>query len=165
MIELAIFKMAKTRKCKTCGRLFEPKGANDKFCSALCRTAGCFVGGGGDTSKPVSPEQRKLNEKKRAANGGASSPSPEETTKRMRPEKFPRVLQMFELPIEKRYAIASTFTPEEAEYARKLAKRKLQEEMRFDQMCSWDGMEETVGLGSYEGLVGGSIGDSDDGSI
>ena len=83
----------------------------------------------------------------------------------MRPEKFQRVVQMFELPLEKRFAIACTFTPEEAEYARKLAKRKLQEEMRFDQMCSWDGVEETVGLGSYEGLVGGSIGDSDDGSI
>jgi hypothetical protein len=48
--------MSGKKRCKNCGQLFDPKGPGDFFCSSLCRTTGKFVGGGGDTTKPMSDE-------------------------------------------------------------------------------------------------------------
>lgn len=158
--------MARRRKCKTCGNSFEPKGPDDFFCSQLCRTAGCFVGGGGDTRKPLSPEQKKALEKKGI---DPSSQPAEEPKKRVRmtAEKYPRVQYMFTLPIEERYAVSREFTKEEAEYARRLAKKMLVDERKFDEVIDWDydGGEQEKSGRSYEGITGGSLGDSDDGTI
>ena len=150
------------RKCKTCGRPFSPKGADDRFCSPICRATGCFVAGGGDQTKPMSYEQRKALEKK-----GRLPTSPTEAKPRKvrgGPERFPRVHQMFALPIEERWALASTFTKDEAEYSRRLAKKMLQDEWRLDDMIDWDS-EAEPGLGNYEGIAGGSLGESDDGTV
>lgn len=156
--------MGKTRKCKNCGRPFHPKDAGDLFCSELCRTTGCFVGGGGDTRKPMNPEQLKAMLRK----GISVDNTPAAKPKRMQlgKEKYPRVHQMFELPVAQRWEIAKTFTDAEREYSRRLMKKRLMDERRIDEMIEWecDGADESVGR-SYEGLVGGSLGDSDDGSI
>ena len=154
--------MGKTRRCKTCGRSFEPKGADDHFCSPLCRTTGCFVGGGGDTSKPMSREMQRAMERK-----AASSPSlKEEKPRKIRngAEKFPRVHQMLELPIERRWELTKQFTAEEREYCRRVMKRMLMEERRIESIVDWDS-ESEPGLGSYEGIAGGSLGESDDGTV
>lgn len=148
-------KKAKQRRCKTCGRPFTVEGRSDGFCSDLCRTTGLFLNGGGDTSKP-SPYKKAshaIPRKARAAHnqGGA--------------EKFPRVLQMLSLPPGERWSIAKTFTEEEQAYAARLAKRALMEEKRMSVECSWDDGEDAPELGRERGLAGGSIGDSDDGSI
>ena len=155
--------MARRRKCKTCGNSFEPKGPEDQFCSALCRTTGCFVGGGGDTSKPISPEMRKVMEKKKSA----SSPKPEKPRKiRNGAEKYPRVHYMFTLPVGERLAVSSQFTSEEAEYSRRLARKMLMEERRLDDEIEWDSSsDEKEASTSYEGLDGGRLGESDDGTV
>ena len=166
--------IGKTRKCKTCGRPFQPKAAGDAFCSPLCRTAGCFIGGGGNTAKPLSPEQRKAMEKKERKQAAERKPSSQKPKgKPGRPKSaspgekpFPRVHHMFTLPLSKRFAVSKKFTPEEAEYCRRLMKRKLIEEFRMDEAIGWEmpGCEDE-GLGSYEGITGGVLGESDDGSI
>lgn len=151
------------RKCKNCGRLFDPKGPGDLFCSSLCRVTGKFVGGGGDTSKPLSYEQRKALEKK-----GLSIPKPvEEKPRKIRNggEKFPRVVQMFSLPIEQRWELSRTFSPAEQEFCRRMAKRLLMEERKMDALIDWDGEAEAAEPASYEGLSGGTLGESDDGTV
>lgn len=153
----------KSRKCKTCGRPFVPKGADDRYCSPVCRATGCFVGGGGDQTKPMSQEMKKAMERK-----GIESSPVEAKPKKVRggAEKFPRVHQMFDLPIGQRWELAKTFTKEEAEYSRRLARKRLQDEWKIDRIIDWDGMpEEGESLGSYEGIAGGRLGDSDDGTI
>lgn len=147
-----------------CGRPFVPSGNDDQFCSSLCRTTGCFVGGGGDTRKPITPEMKKLMEKKRQL----ASSQPAEKPKKVRngAEKFPRVHYMFTLPVSERLAVSSQFTPEEAEYSRRLARKMLMEERRIDEAIEWDSATEDREVsGSYDGLAGGSLGESDDGTI
>ena len=152
--------MAKQKKCKTCGRMFSSEISRDSYCSPLCRTAGCFVAGGGDTSKPITPEMRKIMEKK------GILPSAE-NPKRYRngDAKFPRVHHMFTLPLSKRWEISKTFTAEEREYCRRLMKKQLAEERRFEETVEWDGGDGEQMLGAYAGIAGGSLGESDDGSI
>ena len=151
-------------KCKTCGRPFTPEGADDHFCSPICRTTGCFVAGGGDQTKPLSPEMKKILEKKGKIPSSPDSPKPKKV--RGGPEKFPRVHQMFSLPMNERWALASTFSKEEAEYGRRLAKKMLQDEWKMDNIIDWSGSsEDGESLGSYEGIAGGILGDSDDGTI
>ena len=62
--------------------------------------------------------------------------------------------------------LAKTFSQEEAEYARRLAKKALADERKIEELIEWDATsdvaEESV---SYKGITGGSLGDSDDGSI
>jgi hypothetical protein len=122
------------------------------------------VSGGGDQTKPMSQEMKKALERK-----GVALPSQKEPTpKRVRggPERFPRVHYMYNLPMEKRWEVAKTFSKEETEYSRRLAKKMLQDEWRIDDMVTWDGcFEEDDSPGSYEGITGGSLGDSDDGTI
>ena len=138
------------RKCRTCGNLFEPKGPGDRYCSHLCRTTGCFIGGGGDTTKPNTTTKRL-----------AKKPDP---MKRTRPSKrvdFPRVRQMMELPISERWEIAKDFTPEEQDFVRRLAKRELIEEKQIECITDWDCGEESQKIDS--GMD--QIGESDDGSV
>lgn len=154
----------KLKKCKTCGRPFAPKGADDHFCSPICRTTGCFVAGGGDQTKPMSQEMKKVLERKGRLPTSQNDPKPKKV--RGGPEKFPRVHQMFGLPMDKRWMLASTFSKEEAEYSRRLARKMLQDEWRMDDIIDWDGAtDEGEALGSYAGIAGGSLGDSDDGTI
>lgn len=144
-----------------CGRPFVPKGKDDLFCSSICRTTGCFVGGGGDTSKPVSPEMRKAMEKKQKAGSSPKSEKPRKV--RNGAEKYPRVHYMFTLPVSERAAVSSQFTPEETEYSRRLARKMLLEERRLDEEIEWDAASDDSG--TYDGIDGGSLGESDDGTI
>ena len=144
--------MAKKRKCKCCGGAFTPKDKDDRFCSAVCRTTGLFVGGGGDTTKP----------------GKAVEASKEEAPKpvvrvRAGDERFARVRAMFQLPIKERWAVSRTFSKEEAEYARRMARRMLAEDERLTRETSWDGeVEEEVSAALLDSIMSG---DSDDGTI
>ena len=79
--------------------------------------------------------------------------------------KYPRVAEMFSLPVARRWELAKDFTVEEAAYARRLAKRALAEERRLDEICSWDGEGDDAPMGRFEGITGGSLGESDDGSV
>lgn len=158
--------MAKKIRCKTCGTYFEPKTAGDKFCSAVCRTTGLFVSGGGDTSKPLSYEQKKALEKKGVSN--KTSSTKKEVPKKLTnaAAKFPRVLKLFNLPQEERWDLAKTFSPEEAEYARRLARKALADERKIEELIEWDATSDMAEeSASYKGITGGSLGDSDDGSI
>ena len=151
----------KQRRCKCCGALFTPKGAGDHFCSGLCRTSGLFVSGGGDTSKPLSPERKKMLEK----SGGAQKDIPKKPAKRYRAdaaEKYPRVVAMLALLREDRWRVAKNFSEEEREYARSLAQKELSEERRFMEIASWDGTGDEA---EEYGEVVEDIGDSDDGTI
>ena len=142
--------MAK-RKCKNCGRVFETTNSAERFCSAVCRTTGLFVGGGGDTSKP-------------SAQGAVNIP------KRPRPQRvaktetdYPRVRILFSLPYIERWEYAKTLTEEEMNYAHRMARRMLAEERRFATEWSWEEQDDTE-LARERGLAGGTIGESDDGS-
>lgn len=143
--------MAKKRKCKCCGRVFEPKDKDEKFCSMVCRTTGLFVGGGGDTTKPGAVKVEKEEPK-------AASPRIKAGD-----ERFARVREMFNLPPSERYAISKTFTKEEVEYARRIAKRQLAEEERIRREISWESDDDSETMGSYDGGVLSE--DSDDGTI
>lgn len=144
--------MAKKRKCKCCGRSFTPKSKEDRFCSAVCRTTGLFVGGGGDTTKP----------------GKAVDTSKEESPKPMvrvktGDDRFARVRAMFQLPASERWAVSKTFTKEEADYARRIARRMLAEEARLTKEVSWEGGdEEEVSPVLLDSVLSG---DSDDGTL
>lgn len=164
--------MALKRRCKVCGRMFEAATANEAYCGGVCRATGLFMGGGGDTTKPMSEERRKELERAKRKSGEAAVSSQrkggEEVGKRVRGglERFPRVAEMFRLPVSERARISATFTSEEAECARRVVKKMLMEERLMDEICSWDGgMEERDELGRFAGLEGGSIGESDDGSV
>lgn len=138
-------------KCKTCGNLFDPKGPNDRYCSSLCRTAGCFIGGGGDTRKPNSEitVQKSLKQRRTV-----------KTTK----SEYPRVLAMMELPPKDRWMVSKDFTEEERVFARRLAKKSLLDERVIDCISDWNGGdEEDEDCIPHE--YGESIGDSDDGSV
>ena len=159
--------MGKKIKCKNCGRMFEPKVSGEQFCSSLCRVTGKFIGGGGDTSKPLNEEQRKALEKKREKGLVPPSKKVEEKPKKIRngDAKHPRVAAMFALPVEKRWKIAKDFTAEEKEYARRVMKRMLSDEKKMDAVAEWDGSSESEVSSSYEGISGGHLGESDDGSV
>lgn len=151
------------RKCRVCGQLFVPKSPGEPYCSSLCRTTGKFLGGGGDTTKPLNYEQRKALEKK-----GLPIPKPAEAKpKKIRNgrEKFPRVVQMFALPVGERWAVAKTFSPEEREFGKRYAKRMLMEERKMDAFIEWDGDEEPAEAACYDGMSGGTLGESDDGTV
>lgn len=156
---------SRKRKCKNCGQLFVPKGAGDFFCSSLCRSTGKFLGGGGDTSKPMSAEQRK-EMIRRGKTIPAPNPEPE-PPKRVRngEMKFPRVMKMFSLPLNKRWAIAKHFTAEERDFARRMAKRQLMEERKMDSYIDWDGDYDHSDGWDSEGAIFDTLGDSDDGTI
>ena len=141
--------MAK-RKCKRCGRQFESKGAGDCFCSPICRMTGFFIGGGGDTSKPGVPQPQTI-------------PQQKPVRVRKDDERYARVRLMFSKPPSERWEIAKDFTDDERAYARRIAKPMLMEEARFEREWVWDG-----GSADADGLPfdgGGTLGESDDGSI
>ena len=142
-------------RCKNCGRLFEPTRVGDTYCSALCRTTALFVGGGGDQTKPIAEgASRKERESAEARQ------RKQHTSKRGSDTKYPRVKQLFELPISERWKLASTFTEDEMSYARRIASRKMNEDRFVDEISSWGtGKEE-------EQLTDDSfLGESDDGSV
>lgn len=149
--------------CKGCGRMFETETANEVYCSSLCRTTGKFMGGGGDTKKPIPPEMRSLY-KKKAREAGVGGKALGKRKIRNGEEKYPRVVEMFNLPQDQRWALAKTFSEEEHEYMVRKAKKLILEEKKLDAMCSWEEPED-MSRGAYEGITGGSIGESDDGSI
>ena len=147
--------MSGKKRCKNCGQLFDPKGPGDFFCSSLCRTTGKFVGGGGDTTKPMSEEQRKEMIRR-----GKLIPQKTEP----KPRKIRNGAEMFRRPLSKRWELARTFTAEEQEYCRRVMKRMLMEERKISSIVDWDS-EAEPGLGSYEGIAGGMLGESDDGTV
>lgn len=141
------------KKCKKCGRTFVPKEKGQVFCSVLCEKTGFFVGGGGDTSKPGVTASPKPKEEKvyheRAKSGD---------------EKYSRVREMFELPIEERWKLAQTFTPEEYAYARRLGMRQLKESDRIDKEWDWNYSDvDDTDAGEPESIAW--VEDSDDGSL
>ena len=115
-----------TRKCKLCGREFVPESASDRYCKGVCAM---FA----------------------KVNGGSRGESQEGTA---HAGKYPRVDAMFKLPLEKRWAVASTFTKEEQAYSLRVQKRMLFAESRGDPMADdeWD-------------MPRDSIGESDDGTV
>ena len=139
--------------CRMCGTRFDGEGAGEGFCSSLCRMTGENLGVGA-APKPKK-ERRKPTEGEKWRGGGRPPES----------RKFPRVVQMFSLPLEQRAAISSTFTPEEAAYARKVMKRELMEERRLEEFITWDGEGGYGGLDRYAGMGYDRLGESDDGSI
>ena len=140
------------RKCKVCGSLFEPKGSNDLYCSDLCRKTACFVGGGGDTSKPNSDYGKKPERR----------PS---TFGKMDKANYPRVEAMFKLPVKDRWAFARDFTPEEREIARRMSRKELIEEKVLTRLSSWNGEFEVEDSESELDETCDNLGESDDGSI
>ena len=144
--------MGKVRKCKKCGRAFEPKDSSDVFCSQICRMTGFFVGGGGDTSKPGGVKQTVSKPKGDAVPARVNSGD----------ERFARVREMLKLPPIERWSIAKDFTAEEQAYCRRLAKRLLMEETRIERENSWEVGEEADS--SYCDAAE-PTGDSDDGTI
>ena len=156
---------SKKRKCRNCGQLFDPKGPGDFFCSSLCRTTGKFLGGGGDTTKPMSAEQRKdmIRRGKAIPTSGQEPPKPRKI--RNGSIKFPRVMEMFSQPLNKRWAIAKHFTPQEQDFARRMAKRQLMEERKMDSFIDWDGGYYESELDSADDMVFDRLGESDDGTV
>lgn len=150
------------RKCKNCGQLFVPTEPGDVFCSSLCRITGKFVGGGGDTSKPLSYEQRRALEKR----GQTVSKPKDEKPRKIRNggEKFPRVVEMFSLPLDQRWELAKTFTPDEQEFSRRMAKRMLMEDRQMAMLTEWECDAENK-YETLDGLEGGRLGESDDGTV
>lgn len=129
---------------------------------------GKFRAGGGDTTKPISEERRKEMARKGivAVTETAASRRAERMPRiKGEAQKYPRVAEMFRLPVGERWAVAKDFTAEEAAYARRLAKRALSEEKRMDEICSWDGCGDETPIERYSGISGGSLGESDDGSV
>lgn len=151
ILSIRLESMAK-RKCRKCGNRFNSKGPGDYYCSEICRLAGFFVGGGGDTSKPgvASPTQ--------------VIPEPKPVRPKKDDARFARVRAMFDKPPRERWAIAKDFTEEEAAYARRIAKRMMYEESRFMRDIMWDVPAEGDDGGSAMFLYD-TMGDSDDGSI
>lgn len=144
--------MAKKRKCKCCGRAFTPKDKDDRFCSAVCRTTGLFVGGGGDTTKPGKAVEASK----------AEAPKPVARV-RAGDERFARVRAMFQLPVKERWAVSRTFSKEETEYARRMARRMLAEDDRLSREVSWEGGDEEEMSPALLDSIGS--GDSDDSTI
>jgi hypothetical protein len=139
------------KKCKTCGNLFEPKGANDRYCSSLCQAAGCFIGGGGDTTKPNSEIKETVK---------VERPKPIRTAGK----DFPRVKAMLELPVCERWKVSRDFSDAERAYAKKLAKRILMEERVADCISDWDGGEHDDEIELIPESAD-KLGESDDGSV
>ena len=137
--------------CKTCGNLFTPKSANDRYCSSLCRAAGCFLGGGGDTTKPNSGTMQKAKpEKTRHVKSSSTD--------------YRRVHAMLELPMQERWKVSRDFTEEERAYARRLARKSLMDERAADCISDWDcGDNEDNAEIITDGVD--RLGESDDGSI
>lgn len=135
------------RKCKSCGRKFNSKGAGDVYCSSLCRATGFFVGGGGDTTKPGTNAPAK-----------DIHPAPKAAKPKRTSEKFDRVRKMFDLPPSERWELAKDFTEDERAYAKRLERRRFVEEDRIFREWSWDSDEDDI-------CDGGAIGESDDGSV
>lgn len=154
--------VAKQKRCKNCGALFIPKGAGDHFCSSLCRTSGLFVSGGGDTSKPISPERRKTLERAAKKCETDRQKKPVKRYKADAAARFPRVVAMLSIPKEERWKIAKEFSAEEREFARSLAQKELAEERRLVEIASWDGAGDEV---EDYGEVEEDLGDSDDGTV
>ena len=138
------------RKCKTCGRQFIPTKAGEQFCSMLCRTTGLFVGGGGDTRKPGATSKQVVPEAK-------------PIRVRAGDEKYERVRKLFTLPQSERWELAKTFTEDEQNYSRRLARRQLAEEDRLTREWTWDSDDDVEDIGDV--ADDGSFGDSDDGSL
>ena len=156
------------RKCKVCGRMFVPKKAADEFCSGLCSTAGGLIAGRGDTSKPSTEYKAKKPRKPKVVKETivATAVNTKPVRTRTPADRFPRVIEMFNLPLSERGAIAATFTKEEQEYARKIGKRMLMEERRLDAIIDWNGGDEDLERLEryrYTGLE--KLGESDDGSV
>ena len=116
----------------------------------LCRTTALFVGGGGDQRKPNSTigEVRIRREE-------------EDTKKSKRGSdiKYPRVKELFELPIDERWKLAKTFSQNEMAYARRIQKRMMNEDNLIDELYTWE-LTDPSQESSNE-----MIGESDDGSI
>ena len=143
----------KEKICRMCGTKFSGEGAGEGFCSALCRMTGENLGVGA-APKPKRERRRKPDGERQKSSG-----RPPES------RKFPRVMEMFGLPLSERAAISSTFTPEEAAFARKVMKRELMEERRLDELIEWDGAAADRGLDRYAGIGFDSLGESDDGTV
>lgn len=133
-----------------CGREFPANEGDGFYCSSLCRMTGESMG-----VKVNTPSTGKKNKRER---GGASGRPPEAV-------KYPRVMQMFELPAGKRWELAKTFTHEESAFYRKMERRMLNEERRIDECISWDGTGEYGQLERVKVYSCDRIGDSDDGTI
>ena len=139
------------KKCSVCGRIFDAEEGDDEYCSEVCRKTGCFLNGGGDTSKPNVQEVKTVQ--KRAHIHPVKVDS----------SKYPRVQAMFEKPIHERWEHARNFTEEEQKIARKMAMKELREDMIIIRMSNIDEEEAEEYEGEAEDPT--LIGESDDGSI
>lgn len=152
--------------CRMCGNLFTPKSEKDCYCSEVCKMTYGFLNGGSDKAKPLKVKEQiaKVKRQMKAAKKGDSEKN--KGGRIAEKTKFPRVMAMFELPLEKRWEISKTFNEEERKFCSKMMKRMLIEERRLDAVCSWDGEYEFRGTPScWETSEPDKLGDSDDGTI
>lgn len=148
-------KESKSRKsvCRLCGREFVPETPGWRYCPGVCSMTAGLIKSPKLGRHPAGSSKRRH----RACEGH----SPE--------DRFPRVMAMLAAPIERRWEMASRFTPEEAEFSRQMQMRMLAEERRIDFAASCCGrMDSAEDFGEIpeDAPIGGDrLGDSDDGSI
>lgn len=143
-----------TRKCRLCGREFVPQRPGDRYCPGVCSMSAGFI----PLRKHAEDAGTTARRSEGTAAGMARSRAKEE-------ERFRRVVEMFRLPIDRRWAVAQTFTPEEQAYSLKIQKRMLSEMKRADFECSWSGGDSDDDEWARLPREDESLGDSDDGSI
>ena len=147
-------KKSETRKCRLCGREFVPRSPGDRYCPGVCAMSAGFI-----------PSRKKSEDAGTTARRSEGTAAGMARSRAREEEKFRRVIEMFQLPIGERWAVAKTFTPEEQAYSLKIQKRMLAEMKRADYECSW-----SQGGGDDDEWMrrpseDESLGDSDDGSI
>lgn len=147
-------KKSETRKCRLCGREFVPQSPGDRYCPGVCAMSAGFI-----------PSRKKSEDAGTTARRSEGTAAGMARSRAREEEKFRRVIEMFQLPIGERWAVAKTFTPEEQAYSLKIQKRMLAEMKRADYECSW-----SQGGGDDDEWMrrpseDESLGDSDDGSI
>lgn len=139
--------------CRLCGREFVPETPGWRYCPGVCSMTAGLIKAPKNGRHPSTPSQRRHRH--------CEGRSPE--------DRFPRVMAMLAAPIERRWEMASQFTPEEAEFSRRMQMRMLAEERRIDfaaGCCGRMDSSEDFGEFSEDAPVGGDrLGDSDDGSI
>lgn len=139
--------------CRLCGREFVPEKPGWRYCPGVCSMTAGLIKAPKRGCRPA------------VASGGGRGAREWSSQE----ERFPRVMAMLAAPVERRWEMASKFTPEEAEFSRRMQMRMLAEERRFDFAAGFCGRAESAedfGVFPENAPFGGDgLGDSDDGSI
>lgn len=152
--------------CRMCGSFFTPKNDKDCYCSDVCKMTYGFLNGDSEKTKPIKVKDQIAKARRHMKKAEAGEPEKNKGGRISEKTKFPRVMAMFELPLEKRWEISKTFNEAERKFCSKVMKRMLIEERRLDAVCSWEGEYEFRDSPScWEASEPEKLGDSDDGTI